>query len=87
MARGGRGAHDRQLGDNRIPSDGLPVIGGSFNTVIGVIFLLIVVVSPDGLLGIWDRLWRLGEHEPGPDEPAAASSQAVDGQEGALRTL
>ncbi len=72
---------------NRIPSDGLPVIGGSFNTVIGVIFLLIVVVSPDGLLGIWDRLWRLGEHEPGPDEPAAASSQAVDSQEGALRTL
>ena len=51
---------------NRIPSDGLPVIGGSFNTVIGVIFLLIVVVSPDGLLGIWDRLWRLGEHEPRP---------------------
>ncbi len=71
---------------NRIPSDGLPVIGGSFNTVIGAIFLLIVVISPDGLLGIWDRLWRLGEREPGPDEPATTSSQAVDSQEGALRT-
>src|SRR5688572_33116068 len=33
---------------NRIPSDGLPVIGGTFNTVIGLIFLGIVIVSPDG---------------------------------------
>ncbi len=37
----------------------LPFVGGSFNTVIGVIFLLIVVVSPDGLMGIWDRVSRL----------------------------
>ncbi len=44
---------------NRIPSDGLPVIGGSFNTVIGLVFLAIVIVSPDGLMGIWDRLWGL----------------------------
>lgn len=32
-------------------------IGGSFNTIIGLIFLLIVIVSPDGLVGLWDRLW------------------------------
>ena len=34
------------------------VIGGSFNTIIGLIFLVIVIVSPDGLMGVWDRLWR-----------------------------
>jgi branched-chain amino acid transport system permease protein len=44
---------------NRIPSSGLPVIGGTFNTVIGLIFLAIVIVSPDGLMGMWDRLWSL----------------------------
>lgn len=42
---------------NNIPSSGLPVIGGSFNTIVGAIFLAIVVVSPDGLLGIWERVW------------------------------
>jgi branched-chain amino acid transport system permease protein len=36
----------------------LPLVGGSFNTVIGLIFLVIVIVSPDGLMGLWDRLWR-----------------------------
>jgi branched-chain amino acid transport system permease protein len=36
----------------------LPVVGGSFNTIIGLIFLAIVVLSPDGLMGLWDRLWR-----------------------------
>jgi branched-chain amino acid transport system permease protein len=50
----------------------LPVIGGSFNTIIGLIFLVIVIVSPDGLMGLWDRLWRsLGR--PGGGTPAAAS--------------
>ena len=34
-------------------------IGGSFNTIIGLIFLVIVIVSPDGLMGAWDRLWGL----------------------------
>ncbi len=37
-------------------SFGGTLFGGSFNTLIGVIFLAIVVVSPDGLLGIWERL-------------------------------
>jgi branched-chain amino acid transport system permease protein len=37
----------------------VPVLGGSFNTVIGLIFLAIVVVSPDGLIGIWNRLIQL----------------------------
>jgi branched-chain amino acid transport system permease protein len=33
------------------------LFGGSFNTIIGVIFLVIVLVSPDGLLGLWGRLF------------------------------
>jgi branched-chain amino acid transport system permease protein len=36
----------------------LPVVGGSFNTIIGLVFLTIVVVSPDGLMGLWDRITR-----------------------------
>jgi branched-chain amino acid transport system permease protein len=62
---------------NRIPSDGLPVIGGTFNTVIGLIFLGIVIVSPDGLMGIWDRIWDLARSRE-PERPAPeASASAV----------
>ena len=62
---------------NRIPSDGLPVIGGTFNTVIGVVFLAIVIASPDGLVGIWDRIWDLARRrEREPQQPAAEASAA-----------
>jgi branched-chain amino acid transport system permease protein len=51
------------------------LFGGSFNTVIGVIFLIIVVVSPDGLLGLWDRLFDRLERRPtrgaNPDVPVS----------------
>lgn len=49
-----------------IPSEGLPLIGGRFNTVIGAIFLLIVIVSPDGLMGLWERIKRPGGTIPAP---------------------
>ena len=65
---------------NRIPSDGLWVVGGSFNTVVGLIFLAIVVVSPDGLMGIWDRMWRLSRPRggvPPVDIEAAAGAEPV----------
>jgi branched-chain amino acid transport system permease protein len=38
----------------------VPAVGGSFNTVIGAIFLVIVLLSPSGLLGIWEWLDRHG---------------------------
>ncbi len=60
---------------NRIPADGLPVVGGTFNTVIGVVFLAIVIASPDGLVGIWDRLWDLARSRE-PEQPAAEASAA-----------
>jgi branched-chain amino acid transport system permease protein len=63
---------------NRIPSDGLPVIGGTFNTVIGLIFLGIVIVSPDGLMGIWDRLWDLARSRE-PERPAPEASASAAG--------
>jgi branched-chain amino acid transport system permease protein len=50
------------------------LFGGSFNTIVGIIFLAIVLVSPEGLMGIWDRGFaqlhrrRGGSHAP--DEPA-----------------
>ncbi len=50
--------------NNYVRDVSLPFLGGSFNTVIGLIFLAIVIVSPGGLMGLWDRLWgfaRLGE--------------------------
>jgi branched-chain amino acid transport system permease protein len=37
----------------------LPYVGGSFNTIIGLIFLAIIVVSPGGLMGLWDRASQL----------------------------
>jgi branched-chain amino acid transport system permease protein len=60
---------------NRIPSDGLPVIGGTFNTVIGIVFLGIVIASPDGLVGIWDRIWDLARSRE-PKQPAPEASAA-----------
>jgi len=60
---------------NRIPSDGLPVIGGTFNTVIGIVFLAIVIASPDGLVGIWDRIWDLARSRESK-QPAAEASAA-----------
>lgn len=56
----------------------LPVLGGSFNTIIGLIFLVIVIVSPDGLMGLWDRLWRsLGRRGGGTPEAASVARQAA----------
>lgn len=47
-------------------------VGGSFTTIIGVVFLLIVIVSPDGLLGMWDRAWSFFRRTRGPDAPVVA---------------
>jgi branched-chain amino acid transport system permease protein len=55
-------------------------IGGSFNTIIGLVFLVIVIVSPDGLVGLWDRLWGLAQRPGGPGTPAIVPGPA--GQQG-----
>ena len=38
---------------------------GTFNSLIGLIFLVIVLASPDGLLGLWDRAVALMVRRPG----------------------
>jgi branched-chain amino acid transport system permease protein len=59
----------------------VPVIGGTFNTVIGVIFLAIVLVSPGGLLGIWESIGKLltreggGASNHGPPVPSATPAE------------
>ena len=61
---------------NRIPEGGLWLIGGSFNTVIGFAFLAIVIASPDGLMGLWDRIWNGMRGRGGTGEPAVAAGSA-----------
>ena len=59
----------------------VPGLGGSFNTIVGLIFLAIVVVSPDGLMGIWERLWSVGRSR-GPTRPSPApAAGAASAQE------
>lgn len=54
-------------------------IGGSFNTIIGLVFLLIVIVSPDGLMGLWDRMWAAARRGGGSSGPSVAASPANQG--------
>ena len=55
----------------------LPWVGGSFNTVIGVVFLLIVLLSPGGLMGIWDRLWNASRRRGGGSQPQPERGDAA----------
>jgi branched-chain amino acid transport system permease protein len=53
---------------------GVELVGGRFNTVVGAIFLAIVLLSPGGLMGIWESVisdirHRLGRG-PHPEEAA-----------------
>jgi branched-chain amino acid transport system permease protein len=70
------GAFAFVLIQNYVRTDDIPVIGGTFRTIVGAIFLVIVLVSPSGLTGLWERALRArlrhrDEGEP-PIEVAAA---------------
>jgi branched-chain amino acid transport system permease protein len=60
-------------------SMGGTLFGGSFNTVVGIIFLVIVLVSPGGLMGIWDRAFtRRGRRDgSGPPEEPVLSVETL----------
>jgi branched-chain amino acid transport system permease protein len=61
------------------------LFGGTFNTVIGIVFLLIVLVSPGGLMGIWDRAFE-DFGRGGPRQAAeAAPAGSARGRKEALR--
>jgi branched-chain amino acid transport system permease protein len=57
----------------------VPWLGGTFTTVVGFIFLAIVVVSPDGLMGIWERLWSLRRPSGAPPSTTPAAGTASGG--------
>ena len=53
-------------------------IGSRFSTAIGVIFLVVVLVSPEGLMGLWERaLGTLRRREPGSGGTTPASTTPV----------
>jgi branched-chain amino acid transport system permease protein len=64
----------------------VPWLGGTFNTIIGLIFLAIVLLSPGGLLGIWESgttwLHRMVASSPtlapATDSTVTASSNRTD---------
>jgi len=48
-------------------SERISFIGPRFHTLIGAIFLVIVLVSPGGLVGLWERVVNLfSGRRPGP---------------------
>ncbi len=50
-----------------------------FESVIGVIFLVIVLASPGGLVGIWESLWDRRKRRLGPEEPSGIpATGAID---------
>jgi branched-chain amino acid transport system permease protein len=57
--------------NNYVRDVSVPVVGGSFNTIIGLIFLVIVIVSPDGLMGLWHNLTRPFLDRRGGGSPSA----------------
>jgi len=64
--------------NNYLHDTNVPFVGGSFYTVIGVVFLAIVLLSPGGLLGIWDRVVLRFQSAPvaaaGPTDEAPSTS-------------
>ena len=72
---------------NYVRTDNLPVVGGTFHTMIGVIFLVIVLVSPGGLMGIWESLLRRFESRRSPSASAGRAMRPhhLAGQTGSER--
>ncbi len=71
---------------NYVRTDDLPVIGGTFHSLIGAIFLLIILVSPGGLMGIWGTLLeRIGPAAPAVPAAAVTGGQGGEPTESALK--
>jgi branched-chain amino acid transport system permease protein len=51
-----------------------------FATYTGLIFLLVVIVSPDGLMGLWERLWNLTRYRGRSAQRPAAAAGAAEPQ-------
>jgi branched-chain amino acid transport system permease protein len=69
--------------ENYVRDVTVPLIGGSFNTVIGLIFLAIIVLSPGGLIGLWGtgKGWLMRQLGPGRELAATgAGAESTAGQ-------
>jgi branched-chain amino acid transport system permease protein len=51
-------------------------VGERFHTLIGLIFLVIVLVSPDGLVGLWERMVSRLRGSSGPGEATGEGGSA-----------
>jgi branched-chain amino acid transport system permease protein len=51
-------------------------VSDRFHTLIGVIFLIIVLVSPDGLVGLWERATSRTRRGPRPEEMSGEGGSA-----------
>jgi branched-chain amino acid transport system permease protein len=73
--------------NNYAPDVGL--VGERFHTLIGLIFLVIVLVSPDGLVGLWERtVARLrGSSSPGEATGEGGSAGTVPAGERGTSTI
>ena len=63
------------------PTLGLWLNPGRFATIIGIVFLLIVLLSPDGLIGIGAKIRRLIGRRYGGDARAAGTEEAGAGEQ------
>lgn len=56
------------------PTLGLWLNPGRFATIIGLVFLVIVLLSPDGLIGVGQRAWALVARTGGKQEASVAAT-------------
>ena len=63
--------------NNYVRDVSVPIAGGSFNTIIGLVFLAIVIVSPGGLMGAWGRLTTAAGRRPGGTGGAEADARTT----------
>jgi branched-chain amino acid transport system permease protein len=57
---------------------GLDIVGQRFNTVIGAVFLAIVLLSPGGLMGIWQSITDYIGRQLSGKPPARPSAGPAD---------
>ena len=69
------------------PTWGLWLNPGRFATIIGLVFLLIVLLSPDGLIGIGQKLWRLtGLGRAHPTRPGESEEEQALAEGASMET-
>jgi branched-chain amino acid transport system permease protein len=58
-------------------AESIGFIGARFNTWLGIVFLVIVVVSPDGLIGLWSRGLHRWTRRPRGDAQEVAGGEQL----------